>query len=142
MSIARYAARETCLAGKNSLDQALVESVAETINELREKLFVFVTMRDEAQKTVAINEYVTNTMPHYLINIDKFLSANNGGKGFLVGDKMTWADLHLFATVDIIRELIPAQAASALAKFPLIEQHVARIAAVPKIAEYLKKRGK
>jgi hypothetical protein len=36
------------LAGKNSLDQALVDSAADTINEIREKLFSFI--RNEAEK--------------------------------------------------------------------------------------------
>jgi Glutathione S-transferase, C-terminal domain len=55
--------------------------------------------------------------------------------------QLTWADLHLFATVDAIRELTP-QAAEVVKKYPRISQLVDRVAAVPKIAEYLTKRGK
>lgn len=36
-----------------------------------------------------MNDYVTNILPEYLEKIDKFLGANNGGKGFLVGDKVS-----------------------------------------------------
>jgi hypothetical protein len=37
------------LAGKNSLDQALVDSAADAINEMREKLFAFHNIKDEAE---------------------------------------------------------------------------------------------
>jgi glutathione S-transferase len=54
---------------------------------------------------------------------------------------MTWADLHLFAAVDVMRQLAPT-AAQVVAKYPRVEQLVARVEATPKVAEYLKKRGK
>jgi len=53
---------------------------------------------------------------------------------------MTWADLHLFTAVEIIKQQVPA-AAEVLANYPRIEQLVERVAAAPKVAEYLKKRG-
>ena len=53
---------------------------------------------------------------------------------------MTWADLHLLATVEAIRQLAP-QATDKLAKFPRIEHLVARVVVTPNVAEYLKKRG-
>jgi len=140
MALARFAAREAGLAGSNSLDQALADSVTETISEMREKIFSFVMKPEGAEKTEAANNYSTNVLPGFLANIDKFLGANNGGKGFLVGSKMTWADLHLFTTVEFIRQTVPT-AAPVLANYPRIEQLVARVAAVPKVAEYLKKRG-
>jgi hypothetical protein len=55
--------------------------------------------------------------------------------------QLTWADLHLLATVDVIRELLP-KAAEVVNNFPRIQQLVDRLAATPKIAEYLKTRGK
>jgi len=140
MSVARFAARETGLDGKTSLEQALVDSVSESINELKEKLYTAFKTPDEANKAIAMNDYVANTLPNYLTNIDRFFGANNGGKGFLVGDKLTWADLHLMATFEAIRQLAP-QATDKLAKFPHLEQLVVRVAATPKVAEYLKKRG-
>lgn len=54
---------------------------------------------------------------------------------------MTWADIHLFVVVEGVGMVAPASAA-AIAKFPRIEQLVARVAATPKIADYLKKRAK
>jgi Glutathione S-transferase, C-terminal domain len=54
---------------------------------------------------------------------------------------MTWADLHLVVVVGLIRELEPT-ALQVLTKYPRVEQLIARVEAAPKVAEYLKKRGK
>jgi len=40
------------LAGGNSLEQALVDTVAETITEMRDKLFPFVMKPDGAEKVI------------------------------------------------------------------------------------------
>lgn len=55
--------------------------------------------------------------------------------------QLTWADLHLFATVDVIRELQP-KVAEVVNNYPRVLQLTERVAATPKIAEYLKARGK
>jgi Glutathione S-transferase, C-terminal domain len=39
-------------------------------------------------QAAATDDYANNFLPEYLGKIDKFLGANNGGNGFLVGDKV------------------------------------------------------
>ncbi len=43
----------------------------------------------------AINDYVNNYLPTTLANIDKFHAENNGGKGYLVGDKVGYTSVNV-----------------------------------------------
>jgi glutathione S-transferase len=140
MPIARYIAREAGLAGKTSLEQALVDSVAETINEIREKVFPVYMIKEDDKKTAAATEFTTQYLPQMLTKIDKFHSSNNGGKGFLVGDKLTWADLHFYAAIEAAAFVVPQSAQVVKDQFPRLQQLYERVAAIPKVAEYLKKR--
>jgi glutathione S-transferase len=140
MAIARYVAREAGLIGKTSLEQALVDSVAETINEIREKVLGSCMAAEADKKTAAVNDFTTQFLPQTLTKIDKFHSSNNDGKGFLVGDKMTWADLHFYVTIEVATHFVPQTAQIVKDQFPRLQQLYERVAAIPKVAEYLKKR--
>jgi glutathione S-transferase len=140
MAIARYAAKEANLAGKCAIEQAQADSVAETINELREKAISIFKIQEADKKAAALTEFTTQFLPQVLANIDKFHSANNGGKGFLVGDKLTWADLHWYATAEVVAFFAPDSVQIIKDQFPRLQQLFERVAAIPKVAEYLKKR--
>ncbi len=53
--------------------------------------------------------------------------------------QLTWADLHLYSTIEDAATFAP-KSPEAVDKFPLIRDLFLRVAALPKVAEYLKTR--
>lgn len=140
MAIARYVAREAGLAGKCSMEQLQVDSVADAITELCDKTIPIFMIQDADKKSAAQNELLTQCLPAVLTKIANFHDSNNGGKSFLVTDKMTWADIHWYATMELMSFAVPGAAELINKQYPRLQQLFERVAANPKIAEYIKKR--
>lgn len=132
MAIARYVAREACLAGKCGVDQALVDSIVDSITDLREKFISLMFTADESAKEKGLVKFNEETLVTSLGNLDKAL----GGKNYFVGDKLSLADLHFYG----VFEAIVGFNAGALKGHPKLKDLFDRVASNAKVAEYLKKR--
>jgi len=135
MTIARYVAREAGLTGKNSMEQALIDSVVDTVTDLREKM-VEAHFKPEDQKPAAQKDLMQKVIPGTLPNLEKLAAANKEKSGFFVGSKMSLADVHFFAILEVLK----SQAPDVLAAYPTLKKIFDNVAADPKIAEYVKKR--
>jgi len=93
------------------------------------RLFFYV---EEAKKAEAKANLFNNVVPTWYGYFEKLLSKNGGGKNFMVGDKLTLADLSLYNICDIVEVECPGS----LDKFPLLKAHRARIVARPGIKAY------
>jgi len=135
MTIARYAAREGGFVGKNSFEQAQVESIVDQVTDLREKM-IEMNFKPEADKPQAFKDFNEKTIPTALPALEKFAAANKEKPGVFVGGKMTIADIHFFAIIDVLQTKVP----DVLSTYPTLKKIFDGVAAFPKIAEYLKKR--
>jgi len=135
MTIARYAAREAGLTGKNSMEQALIDSVVDMTTDFREKM-ITVHFKPEEEKAAAQKDFQEKTIPATLPALEKFAAANKEKPGYFVGSKTTLADIHFFSIVEILM----ANAPNILSTFPTLKKVYDNVAANPKIAEYIKKR--
>lgn len=135
MTIARYVAREGGLVGKNSLEQALVESIVDTVTDLREKM-VEMHFKPETEKQQAIKDFTEKTLPGTLPNLEKFAVANKEKPGVFVGGKMTIADVHFFSVIENLKEKMP----NCIDQYPSLKKIFDGVAANPKIAAYIKTR--
>lgn len=77
-------------------------------------------------------------MPKFLNWFETILARNPGGTGQLVGGKLSYADLSLFQLVEGLRYSFPSASATALAATPLVCALHARVAALPRVAAYLR----
>ena len=77
-------------------------------------------------------------MPKYLQWFECIIERNTAGTRHLVGGKLSYADLSLFQLVEGLRYAFPLAAARVLAQTPMVMQLHARIAALPKVAAYLR----
>jgi glutathione S-transferase len=77
-------------------------------------------------------------MPKFLNWFETVLARNPGGARQLVGGKLSYADLSLFQLVEGLRYAFPKAAAAALAATPRVEALHARVAALPRVAAYLR----
>ena len=77
-------------------------------------------------------------MPKYLNWAESVLATNPAGADWLVGGDLTYADLSLFQIVEGLRYAFPNAAGWALERTPRVTALHDRVAALPRIAAYLK----
>lgn len=83
-------------------------------------------------------EFCSQRMPKYLQWFESIVRRNPAGSRYLVGGKLSYADLSLFQLVEGLRYAFPKAARSALAKAPGVVQLHDRVAALPRVAAYLR----
>lgn len=82
-------------------------------------------------------EFREHRISKFLGWFEKTLKSNPSGSDWLVGDRLTYADLSLFQIVEGLRYAFPKAAARELEKTPLVVAVHDRVAALPRIAAYL-----
>ncbi len=95
----------------------------------------------EEQKSEALRRakgFCSLRMPKYMAWFQTILHNNPAGSRQLVAGKLSYADLSLFQWVEGLRYAFPKAAQSALAAAPLVVRLHDRVAALPKVAAYLK----
>jgi glutathione S-transferase len=95
----------------------------------------------EDQKAEALRraeDFCSKRMPKFLHWFETILARNPAGARHLVGGKLSYADLSVFQVVEGLRYAFPKAAASALADAPGVVQLHDRVAALPRVAAYLR----
>ena len=95
----------------------------------------------EDQKPEALRcaaEFCTARMPKYLAWFAQILVRNPAGPRHLVGGRLSYADLSLFQLVEGLRYAFPKATEKALADAPGVVALHDRVAALPKVAAYLR----
>jgi glutathione S-transferase len=95
----------------------------------------------EDQKPEALRratEFCRARMPKYLQWFERIVLHNPAGSRHLVGGKLSYADLSLFQLVEGLRYAFPKAAERALARTPEVVHLHERVAALPKVAAYLR----
>ena len=77
-------------------------------------------------------------MPQRLDWFESIVVRDPAGSRCLVGGKPSYADLSLFHLIEGLRYAFPNAAQRALAKTPLVVQLHDRVAALPRVAAYLR----
>ncbi|XP_070545241.1 hematopoietic prostaglandin D synthase-like [Ptychodera flava] len=138
-AIARYLATQFGMMGSSAMDNAKIDMIADTMEDLFEGWAQFIfKIEDEQKKAEAKDVYETSTVPTVLGALEKILKDNNGGKGYLVGPKLTWADLFFFAQMDTNLQLNP----KVLDDYPALKALYKRVGDLPKVAAWVQKRPK
>jgi len=138
-AILRYVAREQHLTPSNSFDTGLADMYVDGIyNDLFPKYTpCYVPLlsgnADESKKNYAA--FKKDTLPTYLDLYEKFLAKNPSG--WLVGDKVTFADL---AVGEFFDRLQVCYDPDVLKGHPKLAAHVKRVVELPGIKEYIAKR--
>lgn len=133
-AIARYAAREFDLAGKDSWEQALVDQYMGLVEDMFTEIVKVFFEKDEEKKKELQKNLAEVVFPKFCGLFEKALD-QNGGK-FFVGNSLTLADLAVLNAFDTPLH----QHATLLDSFPKLKAHRERVMATPKLSEYIKNR--
>jgi glutathione S-transferase len=95
----------------------------------------------EDQKPQALKraqDFCANRMPKFLHWFERIIQRNPAGSCHLVGGRLSYADLSLFQLVEGLRYAFPNAAAQVLAQTPGVISIHDTVAALPKVAAYLR----
>jgi len=115
----------------------MVVEVHDTHHPIGANLY-YEDQKPEARRRAA--EFCRERLPKFLAWFERILQHNPAGPRHLVGARLSYADLSLFHLVEGLRYAFPRAAGQALARTPLVVQLHDRVAAVPKVAAYLRSK--
>ena len=122
--------------------QQIQLTIADMVSEAHDTHHpVGVSLYYDDQKPEALRrakEFCTARMPKYLQWFERILARNPAGSRHLVGGKLSYADLSLFQLVEGLRYAFPKAAQRVLADAPHVVRLHERVAAVPRVAAYLR----
>ncbi|XP_060031913.1 glutathione S-transferase P [Erinaceus europaeus] len=127
-AILRHLGRTLGLYGKDQREAALIDMANDGVEDLRSKYAALIYTNYEAGK-----EAYVKALPGHLKPFETLLSQNQGGKAFLVGDQISFADYNLLDLLRIHQTLAP----DCLGAFPLLSAYLERLSTRPKIKAFL-----
>jgi glutathione S-transferase len=134
VTIARYLARRFNLAGQGEREQAEVDMYADQITDLFNEFVPVIFETDEARKAELNEKFKTQTAPNNFKIFEARLSQSQSG--YFVNSGVTYADLYLLSTLDVISE----SNETLLASHPHVKKLSDDLRAHPKIAAWIASR--
>uniref|UniRef100_A0A914XH95 Glutathione S-transferase n=1 Tax=Plectus sambesii TaxID=2011161 RepID=A0A914XH95_9BILA len=131
-AIMRHLARKHDLYGENDCDRTYLDMFFDGIQDLHSKYVQMIYREYEEKK----DDFVKNTLPEELAKFEKLLKSKKDGKGFILGDKISFVDYTLYEELDILQILD----ANCLNAFPALKAYHERMNIRPNLQDYLKHR--
>lgn len=135
-AIARYLAREFGLAGKTSLDQAKADMIVDSVIDMMAPIHPCFSEKDVNKKNEMRRNY-EEQLPSFIEKLQNLLQQNNDGKGYFVGDEMTWADI---AVMNAWHWIPGFGVFLPLHQYPALHEHRERVESHPNITKWLEQR--
>jgi len=138
-SIERYIARLGGLGGANAWEFAQVDAITQSVKDAAPAFVSAVSPfenKTEEEKVPKLEAYFKGDFIKWATQFNKALLANNEGKGWFVGNKVSYADISLFNLYSGVQKANP----DAFRDFPALAGWLGRVAALPRIAAWLKAR--
>uniref|UniRef100_A0A914ZIH6 Glutathione S-transferase n=2 Tax=Parascaris univalens TaxID=6257 RepID=A0A914ZIH6_PARUN len=132
-AILRHLARKHNLNGSNESETTYADMFYEGIRDLHVKYARMIYQAYETEK----DSFIKDVLPVELAKFEKLLPTRGGGTGYILGDKICFADYVLFEELDIMQILDP----HALEKFPMLKAFHQRMLDRPLIKSYCQKRA-
>jgi len=139
LAIARFLAREFGIAGKSRYEEAVVDSVVDTSNDILGDIIKIIFNEDDKLKKENSKKFVENIFPFTLNSLENMFVKYGKNSGYIVGPDLTYADLAVFNALD--------QAVQAgIVKWDYFDRYknigglLARLEQTPRLAGYLKTR--
>lgn len=132
----RYLGRKFGLDGSTEAEKIRIDLLEQQVKDFSLSLVMFLFFR-QAPPTEQETQEFNGKVAEQLALISKFLGSNQWAAG---GDKLSYVDIWLYEVLCWLK-LFDAQSAPGeglLSKFPNLAQFLARIEALPQLADYLK----
>ncbi|KAH7702420.1 Nagst-1 protein, partial [Aphelenchoides avenae] len=138
-AICRYLARKHGLAGKDDLEAAQVDSLADFMKDIGTDVrpwFVVALGREDGDKDKLEKDVLLPAVEKAFKKLETVL--NNAGSGFLVASGVTWVDFVLAERLHTFELLKP----DILKPYPKIKEYLNRVYNLPQTKDYIESRPK
>ncbi|XP_074166749.1 glutathione S-transferase [Sminthopsis crassicaudata] len=129
-AILHYIAEKYNLLGKDMKERALIIMFSEGTMDLMELIMIYPFLKGEEFKQRLV-EIANKSKNRYFPAFENILKAH--GQNFLVGNKLSMADVQLLEAILMVEERVP----DALSGFPLLQAFKTRISNIPTIKAFL-----
>nr|KAF6461980.1 glutathione S-transferase alpha 2 [Molossus molossus] len=129
-AILNYIAAKYNLYGKDIKERALIDMYSEGMADLNEMIMTLPLCPPD-QKDAKMIQIKERTINRYLPAFEKVLKSH--GQDYLVGNKLSRADIHMVELMCYVEEIDP----SLLANFPLLKALRTRISNLPTVKKFL-----
>lgn len=138
-AILLYLASITDLGFKDGLSQSRIIEVAGIADDILLKVFDTLTIQNEADKLKKRQEICEDVLPGMFERFEKLL-VKNGKGSFSVGDKLSLADLIVFALVDFLKcGFVDGLDLKMTDAYKTITGIYTKVGALPKVQEWMTK---
>ncbi|CAF2661249.1 unnamed protein product [Rotaria sp. Silwood2] len=137
-AIARFLAKQFQLGGRNNFEQAKVDAVVDTIEDLITKLIPVFDEENDIKREELSKKFFSEELHKHLQNLDVLIKEFGNGDSFFVGNHLTWADLYFYNFFETILGINE----NCLDNYPSLKQNRQEVEKQPKIVDYLKNRPK
>jgi len=134
VAIARFFANEYGLAGRDLFEAAQADEVVDAVNDIFNARISAIFESNDALKSEKMRTFLEETLPTGLGRMEQLLQSRGGQ--FMVGNRLTWADLHLFTFLEGCTKNNP----ELLESYPGLANLMERVAALPNISNWLAAR--
>jgi len=137
LAIARYIAHEHDLYGSSSEEAAVADSVVDAVfGDLGTAWRTVNYEKNEEKKAEAKVKFENEILPRWTSLFDSFIKSNQWKSGWVVGNKISFADIALFHIFDTLLKTYP----TCLNNTPELKALVERVAQRPAIAKWVRER--
>jgi glutathione S-transferase len=137
-AVTRYFARKYKLVPEDAYLAALCDEYVDATKDSMQGLFPIILHPDPKEKEEKLKEYFKTFRTRFLDVFESIVKAN-GGKGHLVGDSLTWADIVLAYLLDHFKLLLGVDLTEG---YPNIKNVKDMVMTTPKIKAWIEKRPK
>ncbi|CAK7310121.1 Glutathione S-transferase [Vulpes lagopus] len=129
-AILRYLAAKYNLYGRNIQEQAWIDMYVEGLKDLSD-MIMFFPLSLPGEKEMNLEYILERATTKFFPVYEKAL--RDHGQDFLVGNRLSWADIQLLEVILMAEECKP----SVLTGFPLLQEFKARTSYIPTIQKFL-----
>ncbi|KAH7732339.1 GST-11 protein [Aphelenchoides avenae] len=135
-AIEKFLGRMFGLLGGDDWEAAKIDEITMALEDVFQGMQPWFKEQDDAKKADIFKEIAQNTIQPFFQRLEKMLESSKSG--YLVGDKLSVADLCVFHFVWYFDfKILPGQLHH---KFPILEGFIKKIKNEPKIKEWMAKR--
>ncbi|XP_064618257.1 glutathione S-transferase 1-like [Liolophura sinensis] len=137
-AISKFLARQFGFCSKDNMEHAREDMYVFLSEDLCGEVEPLFFEKDKDKLAVMMKKFVEQTGPNILSRLETALG--NCTSGYLLGDKISWADMAVFSNVGAMEYIIPNESVTLLKAYPKLTKHLDLVRSHPNISAYLKKR--
>ncbi|XP_062612165.1 glutathione S-transferase 1-like [Saccostrea cucullata] len=135
-AILRYIGRAFGLYGENNEENTRIDVILGATEDFLKHVIAVYYEKDETRKAELKKDLEENKLPEFFDLLEEILKEHNGGDGFLVGNKLSIADLMIFDTTDQVAGYVTTPPFP-----PKLGALIEKVKNNPRIKEYISKQA-